>query len=98
MLRWLTQTHRRAIRPTYPGTFRMLLYGFVLWGLSLLGLRLPLRLPWWLAAIGELLVVWYLWKGWKLARRAPRNHLRLFNAQEAWATAFALQALVFFLY
>jgi hypothetical protein len=90
--------YRRGARPIYPGTLRMLLYGFVLWGLSLLGLRLPLALPWWLAAIGELLVVWFVWKGWKAARRAPGNHVRLFNAQENWANAFALQALILFLW
>jgi hypothetical protein len=76
----------------------MLLYGFVLWGLSLLGLRLPLDLPWWLAAGLEVVVVWFIWKGFKAVRRAPRNHLRLFNAQENWANAFALQALILFLW
>jgi arginine exporter protein ArgO len=76
----------------------MLLYGFVLWGLSLFGVRLPLHLPWWLAVILQLGVLWYIWKGWRMARRAPRNHLRLFNAQEAWATAFALQGLILFLW
>jgi hypothetical protein len=90
--------YRRGARPIYPGTLRMLLYGFVLWGLSLLGIRLPLALPWWLAAAGELLVVWFVWKGWKAARRAPGNHVRLFNAQENWANAFALQALILFLW
>jgi hypothetical protein len=76
----------------------MLLYGFVLWGLSLLGLRLPLDLPWLLAAGLEVVVVWFIWKGWKAARRSPRNHLRLFSAQESWANAFALQALILFLW
>jgi hypothetical protein len=90
--------YRRGARPIYPGTLRMLLYGFVLWGLSLLGIRLPLALPWWLAAVSELLVVWFVWKGWKAARRAPGNHVRLFNAQENWANAFALQALILFLW
>jgi hypothetical protein len=90
--------YRRATRPIYPGTLRMLLYGFVLWGLSLLGLRLPIDLPWWLLVVLELIVVWFLWRGWKAVRRAPGNHLRLFNAQENWANAFALQALVLFLW
>jgi hypothetical protein len=90
--------YRRGARPIYPGTLRMVLYGFILWGLSLLGLRLPLALPWWPAAVGEVLVVWFIWKGWKAARRAPGNHLRLFNAQENWANAFALQALILFLW
>ncbi|HEU4398952.1 MAG TPA: hypothetical protein VFU54_14095 [Actinomycetota bacterium] len=90
--------YRRGTRPIYPGTLRMVLYGFVLWGLSLLGLRLPIDLPWWLLVVGELLVIWFLWKGWKAARRAPGNHLRLFNAQENWANAFALQALILFLW
>jgi hypothetical protein len=76
----------------------MVLYGFVLWGLSLLGLRLPIDLPWWLLVVGEVMVVWFIWKGWKAARRAPGNHLRLFNAQESWANAFALQALILFLW
>jgi hypothetical protein len=90
--------YRRGTRPIYPGTLRMVLYGFVLWGLSLFGLRLPIDLPWWLLVALEVLVVWFLWKGWKAARRAPRNHLRLFNAQENWANAFALQALILFLW
>ena len=76
----------------------MVLYGFVLWGLSLLGLRLPLDLPWWLAVLLEVGVVWFIWKGWKAARRSPRNHLLLFNAQENWANAFALQGLILFLW
>jgi hypothetical protein len=90
--------YRRGTRPIYPGTLRMVLYGFVLWGLSLLGLRLPIDLPWWLLVVGEVLVIWFLWKGVKAARRAPSNHLRLFNAQENWANAFALQALILFLW
>jgi hypothetical protein len=90
--------YRRGTRPIYPGTLRMVLYGFVLWGLSLLGLRLPVSLPWWLFVVLEVLVVWFIWKGWKAARRAPGNHLRLFNAQENWANAFALQALILFLW
>jgi uncharacterized membrane protein YfcA len=93
MLPW-----RRSVRPIYPGVLRMFFYGLILWGLSLLGIGLPIDLPRWLFLLLELLVVWYLWKGWKLARRAPRNNLRLFNAQDAWATAFALQALVIFLW
>ena len=32
------------------------------------------------------------------ARRAPGNQVRLFNAQENWANAFALQALILFLW
>jgi len=90
--------YRRGTRPIYPGTFRTVLYGFVLWGLSLLGLRPPIDLPWWLLVVGEVMVVWFIWKGWKAARRAPGNHLRLFNAQESWANAFALQALILFLW
>ncbi|HEU4399764.1 MAG TPA: hypothetical protein VFU54_18225 [Actinomycetota bacterium] len=90
--------YRRGTRPIYPGTLRMVLYGFVLWGLSLLGLRLPLDLPWWLAVLLEVGVVWFIWKGWKAARRSPKNNLRLFNAQENWANAFALQALILFLW
>ena len=76
----------------------MLLYGFALWGLSLLGLRLPIDLPVWLRILLQLLVVWFLWKGWQAARRAPKNNLRLFNAQENVANAFALQALILFLW
>jgi hypothetical protein len=76
----------------------MVLYGFLLWGLSLLGLRLPINLPWWPVVALEAVVVWWIWKGWKAARRAPGNHLRLFNAQEHWANAFALQALILFLW
>ena len=90
--------YRRGTRPIYPGTFRMVLYGFVLWGLSLLGLKLPVNLPWWLFVVLQVLVLWFIWKGWKAARRAPGNHLRLFNAQENWANAFALQALILFLW
>jgi hypothetical protein len=93
MLPW-----RRAVRPIYPGVLRMFVYGSILWALALLGIRLPIDLPRWLFLLLQLLVIWYVWKGWRLARRAPRSHLRLFNAQDAWATAFALQALVFFLW
>jgi hypothetical protein len=76
----------------------MLIYGFVLWGLSLLGVRLPIELPRWLFLVLEAVVIWFLWKGVKAARRAPRNQVRLFNAQENWANAFALQALILFLW
>jgi hypothetical protein len=76
----------------------MLVYGFVLWGLSLLGIGLPFQLPRWLLLVLEVAVIWMLWKGVKAARRAPGNHLRLFNAQENWANAFALQALILFLW
>ena len=90
--------YRRGVRPLYPGVLKMVLYGFVLWALALLGIRLPIELPRWLFLALELLVLWFLWRGWKAARRAPGNHLRLFNAQESWANAFALQALVLFLW
>jgi uncharacterized membrane protein YbaN (DUF454 family) len=76
----------------------MLIYGFVLWGLALLGIRLPIELPRWLFLVLEAVVIWFLWKGVKAARRAPSNHVRLFNAQENWANAFALQALILFLW
>jgi hypothetical protein len=76
----------------------MLVYGFILWGLSLLGIGLPFQLPRWLFLVLEVAVIWTLWKGVKAARRAPSNQLRLFNAQEHWANAFALQALILFLW
>jgi hypothetical protein len=76
----------------------MLIYGFVLWALALLGIGLPFELPRWLFLVLEVVVIWFLWKGVKAARRAPSNHLRLFNAQENWANAFALQALILFLW
>jgi hypothetical protein len=76
----------------------MLVYGFILWGLALLGIGLPFQLPRWLFLVLEVAVIWMLWKGVKAARRAPGNHLRLFNAQENWANAFALQALILFLW
>jgi hypothetical protein len=76
----------------------MLIYGFVLWGLALLGIGLPFDLPRWLFLALEVLVIWLLWKGVRAARRAPRNQLRLFNAQEHWVNAFALQALILFLW
>jgi hypothetical protein len=76
----------------------MLVYGFILWGLALLGIGLPFQLPRWLFLVLEVAVMWMLWKGVKAARRAPGNHLRLFNAQENWANAFALQALILFLW
>ena len=93
MLPW-----RRSVRPVYPGVMRMFFYGSILWGLSLLGIRLPIDLPWWLFVLLQLLVVRFLWKGWRAARRAPGNHLRLFNGQENWANAFTLQALILFLW
>ena len=74
------------------------MYGFILWGLALLGIGLPFQLPRWLFLVLEVAVIWMLWKGVKAARRAPGNHLRLFNAQENWANAFALQALILFLW
>jgi uncharacterized membrane protein YbaN (DUF454 family) len=90
--------YRRGTRPLYPGVFKMLIYGFVLWGLALLGIRLPVELPRWLFLVLEVVVIWFLWKGVKAARRAPANQVRLFNAQENWANAFALQALILFLW
>jgi threonine/homoserine/homoserine lactone efflux protein len=91
-------SYRRGARPLYPGVFKMMVYGFVLWGLALLGIGLPFELPRWLFLALEVAVIWMLWKGVKAARRAPGNHLRLFNAQENWANAFALQALILFLW
>ena len=76
----------------------MLIYGFVLWGMALLGIRLPFQLPRLLFVVLQVLVIWLLWKGVKAARRAPTNHVRLFSAQENWANAFALQALILFLW
>jgi uncharacterized membrane protein YbaN (DUF454 family) len=76
----------------------MLIYGFVLWGLALLGIRLPIELPRWLFLVLEAVVIWFLWRGVKAARRAPSNHVRLFSAQENWANAFTLQALILFLW
>jgi hypothetical protein len=76
----------------------MLVYGFVLWGLALLGIGLPFDLPRWLFVVLEVLVIWFAWKGFKAARRAPGNHLRLFTAQENWVNAFTLQALILFLW
>jgi hypothetical protein len=76
----------------------MLIYGFVLWGLSLLGIGLPIDLPRWLFLVLEVVVIWFLWRGVKAARRAPGNHVRLFSAQENWANAFTLQALILFLW
>jgi hypothetical protein len=90
--------YRRGARPLYPGVFKMLVYGFILWGLALLGIELPFELPRWLFLVLQVAVIWFLWKGIKAARRAPGNHLRLFNAQENWANAFALQALILFLW
>jgi len=76
----------------------MLIYGFVLWGLGLLGIHLPFQVPRLLLAALEVGVIWFLWRGVKAARRAPANHLRLFNAQENWVNAFTLQALILFLW
>ena len=76
----------------------MLIYGFVLWGLALLGVHLPFQPPRLLLVAAEVAVVWFLWKGVKAARRAPGNQVRLFNAQENWVNAFALQALILFLW
>ena len=72
----------------------MLVYGFILWGLSLLGIRLPFQVPRLLLLGLEVGVIWFLWRGVKAARRAPSNHVRLFNAPENWVNAFALQALI----
>ena len=90
--------YRRGTRPLYPGVFKMLIYGFVLWGMSLLGIRLPFRLPWLFFVVLQVLVIWMLWRGVRAARRAPVNHVRLFSAQENWANAFTLQALILFLW
>jgi hypothetical protein len=90
--------YRRGTRPLYPGVFKMLVYGFILWGLALLGIGLPFLVPRWLLLVAEVMVIWFLWKGVKAARRAPANHVRLFNAQEHWVNAFFLQALVLFLW
>ena len=90
--------YRRGARPLYPGTFRMVIYGFLLWGLSLLGVHLPFQPPWWLLVALEVLVVWMLWRGVKAARKATHNQVRLFSAQENWVNAFTLQALILFLW
>jgi arginine exporter protein ArgO len=76
----------------------MLIYGFVLWGLALLGIHLPIQPPRLLLIALEVGVIWFLWRGVKAARRAPVNQVRLFNAQENWVNAFALQALILFLW
>ena len=60
--------YRRGTRPLYPGVFKMLIYGFVLWGLALLGIRLPIDLPRWLFLFLEIGVIWFLWRGVKAAR------------------------------
>jgi hypothetical protein len=91
-------TYRRGVRPLYPGVFKMLVYGFILWGLALFGVHLPFELPRLLFLVLEAAVIWMLWKGVKAARRAPRNQVRLFNAQEHWVNAFTLQALILFLW
>jgi hypothetical protein len=90
--------YRRGARPIYPGTLKMVVYGFVLWGISLLGVRLPFELPLWLRIVLQAMVIWFIWKGWKAARRAPKNQVRLFGAQENFANAFALQALILLLW
>jgi arginine exporter protein ArgO len=90
--------YRRGARPLYPGVFKMLIYGFVLWGLALLGIHLPFQPPRLLLVALEVGVIWLLWRGVKAARRAPVNQVRLFNAQENWVNAFALQALILFLW
>ena len=90
--------YRRGTRPLYPGVFKMLIYGFVLWGMALLGIRLPIDLPRWVLLALEAVVIWFLWRGVKAARRAPRNNVRLFSAQENWSNAFTLQALILFLW
>jgi hypothetical protein len=90
--------YRRGARPIYPGTLRMVLIGMVLWAIELAGFRLPFSVPRWLPVLLEVLVVWWIWRGIKAARRAPRNHLRLFSAQELFANAFALQALILLLW
>jgi hypothetical protein len=90
--------YRRGARPLYPGVFKMLVYGFVIWGLALLGIGLPFDPPRWLFLVLELIVVWFIWKAVTAARRSPKNHVRLFNAQENIANAFALQALILFLW
>jgi hypothetical protein len=90
--------YRRGIRPIYPGTLRMVVIGLVLWAIRLLGFRLPFDVPLWLPLALQLLVLWFLWRGVKAARGARRNHLRLFNAQELFANAFTLQAVVLLLW
>ena len=97
-MRRLPSGYRRSARPIYPGVFKMAIYGFVLWGLSLLGVRLPIDLPRWLFLVLELVVIWFVLKGFRAARRAPGNQLRLFTAQEHWVNAFTLQALILFLW
>jgi hypothetical protein len=66
--------------------------------MSLLGIGLPFDLPRWMFLVLEVVVIWFLWRGVKAARRAPTNHVRLFSAQENWANAFTLQALILFLW
>jgi hypothetical protein len=89
--------YRRGARPIYPGVLRSVVLGMVLWAVSLLGFRLPVTIPVWAKVALELVVVWFLWRALKAARRAPRNHIRLFSAQELFANAFLLQAFILLL-
>jgi hypothetical protein len=87
----------RRLRPIYPGVFRSVVIGMVLWAVSLVGFRLPFVVPVWLKLLLEVVVVWFLWRGVKAARRAPSNHVRLFSAQELFANAFLVQAFILLL-
>ena len=83
--------YRRGARPLYPGVFKMLIYGFVLWGLALLGIHLPFQPPRLLLVALEVGVIWFLWRGVRAARRAPANQLRLWFSSFAYVLLEALR-------
>ncbi|HEX9343900.1 MAG TPA: hypothetical protein VF995_09840 [Actinomycetota bacterium] len=92
-----TRSHRRAVRPLYPGVVQVFALGMLGFMASLLGFRLPWHAAWPLRLGLEAVVVLLLWKAVSLFRASVKAQLRLFNAQSALAYAVALQAFILLL-
>jgi hypothetical protein len=91
------RSHRRAVRPLYPGVVPVLALGMLGFMASLLGVRLPWHVSWPQRLGLEAVVVWLLWKAVSQFRASFRTQLRLFSAQAALAYAVALQAIILLL-
>lgn len=91
------RSHRRAVRPIYPGVVQVFALGMLGFMASLLGFRLPWHAGWPLRLGLELVVLLLLVRAARLFRASFKAQLRLFNAQSALAYAVALQALILLL-
>jgi hypothetical protein len=91
------RSHRRAVRPIYPGVLPIFLAGIAGFFVYRLGYRFPWQVPLWARLLLEALVVLLAWRAWTSFRGALKAELRLFQAQAMIAYAVALQAIVLLL-